>query len=43
MTNDVTAGYISSNVDRLREPVQKISGYLLKCMGVNLSDAINII
>ena len=30
MSNDVTAGYIVKNVDRLREPVQQISDYILE-------------
>lgn len=34
MTNDVTAGYIISDVERLRAPMQKITDYLLKCGGV---------
>lgn len=42
MTNDVTAGYIISDVERLREPMQKISDYLLKCIGANPSDVMNI-
>lgn len=34
MSNDVTAGYIIFNPERLRVPMQKITDYLLKCMGV---------
>ncbi len=30
MSNDVTAGYIVKNVDRLREPVQDIANYILE-------------
>jgi integrase len=30
MGNDVTAGYIIPNVDRLREPMQKITNHILK-------------
>ncbi len=33
MNNDVTAGYIISDVERLREPMQRITDYLLKCSG----------
>lgn len=33
MNNDVTAGYIISDVERLREPMQQITDYLLKCAG----------
>jgi hypothetical protein len=29
---DVTAGYIISNVERLREPMNKITAYILKQM-----------
>ena len=32
MTQDVTAGYIITDVERLRKPMQQISDYLLKCM-----------
>jgi integrase len=34
MNNDVTAGYIMTDVERLRKPMQQISNYMLKCMGV---------
>jgi hypothetical protein len=33
MTNDVTAGYIISNVERLRVPMQKITDYILMRIG----------
>jgi len=33
MTNDVTAGYIIADVERLRKPMQLITDYILKCMG----------
>ncbi len=33
MTNDVTAGYIVADVERLRRPMQLITDYILKCMG----------
>lgn len=33
MTNDVTAGYIITDVERLRAPMQKITDYILICMG----------
>lgn len=32
MTNDVTAGYIITDVERLRAPMQKITDYILKCI-----------
>jgi integrase len=35
MTNDVTAGYIVSDVERLRKPMQLISDNLLKHMEIN--------
>lgn len=34
MANDVTAGYIVADVERLRKPMQLITEYILKCMGV---------
>ncbi|MDF1827556.1 MAG: integrase arm-type DNA-binding domain-containing protein [Legionellaceae bacterium] len=34
MSNDVTAGYIVADVERLRKPMQLITDYILKCMGV---------
>ncbi|WP_115705986.1 tyrosine-type recombinase/integrase [Legionella sainthelensi] len=34
MNNDVTAGYIITDVERLRKPMQLITDYFLKCMGV---------
>jgi integrase len=33
MNNDVTAGYIVADVERLRKPMQLITDYILKCMG----------
>ena len=33
MTNDVTAGYIISDVERLRVPMQKITDYILYRIG----------
>ena len=34
MKQDITSGYIITDVERLRKPMQQISDYLLKCMGV---------
>ena len=34
MSNDVTAGYIITDVERLRKPMHLITDYFLKCMGV---------
>ena len=34
MPNDVTAGYIMTDVERLRRPMQQITDYILKCMGI---------
>lgn len=43
MSNDVTAGYIIVDVERLRKPMQLITGYILKCMEVIASaEVINI-
>jgi integrase len=33
MANDITAGYIISDVEQRREPMQKISGYLFEMHG----------
>ena len=33
MNNDITAGYIIADVERLRNPMQKITDYILKCAG----------
>jgi hypothetical protein len=32
MNNDVTAGYIMSDAERLRKPMQQIADFLLKYM-----------
>lgn len=37
MSGDVTAGYIISDVERLRKPMQAITDYLLKCMDLKPS------
>ncbi|MCE5181652.1 MAG: integrase family protein [Betaproteobacteria bacterium] len=37
MKNDVTAGYVVADVERLRAPMQKITDYILKCAGVKKS------
>lgn len=34
MSNDITAGYIIVDVERLRKPMQLITNYILKCMCV---------
>jgi integrase len=34
---DVTAGYVVASVERLREPMQKITDYVLRCAGVEVS------
>jgi len=34
----VPAGYISIDVERLRNPMQQISDYLLKYMGIKQTD-----
>ncbi|PTN11564.1 tyrosine-type recombinase/integrase [Nitrosomonas aestuarii] len=33
MNNDITAGYIVADAERLRKPMQKITDYILKCAG----------
>lgn len=43
MSNDVTAGYIVADVERLRKPMQLITDYILKCMGaIRSADIITI-
>ena len=43
MTNDVTAGYIVTDVERLRKPMQEITDYMLTCMGaVKSADVVAI-
>lgn len=37
MSGDITAGYIVTDVERLRRPMQQITDYFLKCMGVQPS------
>lgn len=37
MNNDVTSGYIIADVERLRKPMQQITDYMLKCMGLQKS------
>jgi integrase len=37
MSNDVTAGYIIADVERLRKPMQLITDHILKCAGVKES------
>lgn len=37
MSNDVTAGYIVADVERLRKPMQLITDYILKCMDITKS------
>jgi integrase len=43
MTNDVTAGYIITDVERLRAPMQKITDYILLCMGIKESASLLIL
>lgn len=35
MTNDVTAGYIVNDVERLRKPMEEISAQLLRHFEIN--------
>lgn len=37
MQNDVTAGYIMTDVERLRRPMQQITDFILKCMDIKPS------
>lgn len=38
MSQDVTAGYIVMDVERLRLPMQRITDHMLKLMGVKLGE-----
>ncbi len=38
MNNDVTAGYIVTDVERLRKPMQQITDYLLSVVKINTKD-----
>jgi integrase len=40
MSNDITAGYIVADVERLRQPMQKITDYVLKCAGYKPSGTV---
>jgi integrase len=40
MTGDVTAGYIVHDVERLRKPMQMITGFILKAAGIRKSAAV---
>lgn len=40
MKNDVTAGYVIIDVERLRKPMQMITDYLLRAMGVKINNEI---
>lgn len=42
MSNDVTAGYIITDIERLRRPMQHITDYLLKCMGIVKSNPVEL-
>jgi len=42
MTNDVTAGYIITDVERLRAPMQKITDYILGCIGKKPSSVVEL-
>jgi integrase len=42
MSNDVTAGYIVSDVERLRKPMQSITDYFLVQMGIKPSETLQI-
>lgn len=37
MRQDVTAGYVITDVERLREPMQRITDFILRAVGVKVS------
>lgn len=41
MHNDVTAGYIVTDVERLRKPMQKITDYIL--MRMEVKQTVNVV
>lgn len=41
-SNDVTEGYVQMNTERLREPMQKITNYILSAGGVRESNVVNL-
>jgi integrase len=43
MTNDITAGYIIADAERLRKPMQIITDYILKCMELRISEEVSAI
>jgi hypothetical protein len=43
MKQDITSGYIITDVERLRKPMQQITDYLLRCMGVQKSSEVVVI
>ena len=43
MNGDITAGYIVTDVERLRKPMQQITDFFLNCMGVMQSAELFII
>ena len=42
MSNDVTVGYIVADVEQLRKPIQQITDFILKSMGVRSTTVIAI-
>lgn len=42
MTNDVTAGYIVADAERLRKPMQLITDFILKSMGVESTPVVKV-
>jgi len=42
MNNDVTSGYLIIDAERLRKPMQQITDYFLKCMGVKEETVISL-
>lgn len=37
LSDDATAGYVVASIERLREPVQNVGHYVLRCAGVEAS------
>ena len=42
MTSDVTAGYVVIDIERLRKPMQMITDYILKQIGLKYTPVVDI-
>ena len=42
MTSDVTAGYVVIDIERLRKPMQMVTDYILKLMGIKSAEIVRL-